>query len=412
MTDEIYALDLDWDLISHLAIPESVEALRSEGVTSELIEDELACRVFDWQMKHLRELKKPATASVLEAEFSEIRIESPQTVIDDLIIRLRERYGRNKGREVVRKMAEKAVEDPVALGAEMLREGRRLTNLLTARGETVGSGDLTKLRDSYDKMVLQGRGPTFGFDELDNHFYGQRGLTFMIGPPKGYKSWFTVNSVIENIMAGNFPYLYSLELPAIETDMRLRCMIANVPFWKYLKQKMMPDDWKKIREASELLDQMGTYRVEKPPQGERSVVRLIERARDAGANCIFLDQLQYIENRRGIALGATNDTKDYFQVNDDLRNYSDDGPIWIVHQFNRTVMGADKMPDMQQVKGSSSIEETGTLAMGLWASPEMRKSNLVQLGTLASRNYGMPTWEARVELSAGCNLQVVGRVDG
>lgn len=411
MTDEIYALDLDWDLISHLGIAESVEALRSEGVTSELIEDELASRVFDWQMKHLRELKKPATASVLEAEFSEIRIESPQTVIDDLIVRLRERYGRNQGREAVRKMAGKAIEDPVALGAEMLREGRRLTNLLTARGETVGSGDQLKLRESYDKMVLAGRGPTFGFDEVDNHFYGQRGLTFMIGPPKGYKSWFTINAVIENIMAGNFPYLYSLELPAIETDMRLRCMIANVPFWKYLKQKMMPEDWKKIQDASELLDQTGTYRVEKPPQGERNVVRLIERARDAGADCIFLDQLQYIENRRGIALGATNDTKDYFQVNDDLRNYSDEGPIWIVHQFNRSVMGADKMPDMQQVKGSSSVEETGTLAIGLWASPEMRKSNLVQVGTLASRNYGMPTWEARVELSAGCNLQIVGRVD-
>lgn len=411
MTDQIFALDLDWDLINHLALPESVMVLRSEKIRVDLLEDPLAEKVFEWQMAHVREHGQAATASVLEDQFDEIRIEAPQTAVLDLIGRLRSRYGRNKGKEVVRKAADMALDDPTSLGTEMIKEGRRLADLLTPRGEAFGTGDLDRVKDGYAKAVLQGRGPTFGFDELDQQFYGQRGLTFLVGAPKGYKSWFTVNAVIENVMQGKFPYLYSLELPAEETMMRIWCMAAGIPYWKYLKQKLLPEDWHKLEEATKLLDEMGAYRVEKPPQGERSVTRLIEKARMDGADCVFIDQLQYVENNRGIAVGATNDTKDYFSTINDMRDYSDDGPVWIVHQFNRTIMGADKMPDMQQIKASAAVEECGTLVLGLWANTEMRKSSLVQLGTLASRNYGLPAWEAKVDFSASCNLSLIGRVE-
>jgi hypothetical protein len=76
---EVYALDLDWDLISHLALPESIGALRAEQFTVDLIEDKTSREVFEWQMWHYREHGKPATASVLEDQFPDIEITTPDT---------------------------------------------------------------------------------------------------------------------------------------------------------------------------------------------------------------------------------------------------------------------------------------------------------------------------------------------
>jgi hypothetical protein len=188
-------------------------------------------------------------------------------------------------------------------------------------------------------------------------------------------------------------------------------MTADVPYWKYLKHAMMPDDRERLKEASELLDGQGTFKIEKPAPGERGVQRMIERALNAGATCVIIDQLQYVENRKGVNLGAANNTGDYWEVCNDLRDYSDQIPIFVVHQFNRSVMSAKEMPEAQQAKGSAAVEEVATLALGLWANKEMRKSNIVEMGTLASRNYSLERWRIGVQLSHGCSLDMLGLVE-
>jgi hypothetical protein len=81
----------------------------------------------------------------------------------------------------------------------------------------------------------------------------------------------------------------------------------------------------------------------------------------------------------------------------------------VVHQFNRSVMNADRMPEMQQAKGAAAIEEVATLALGLWANKDMRKSNLVELGTLAARHWTYEAWEIGVELTRGANFEMLGK---
>jgi hypothetical protein len=184
-------------------------------------------------------------------------------------------------------------------------------------------------------------------------------------------------------------------------------MSANVPYWKYLHRKLDNEDREKLRKASEIMDENGSYRIEKPKVGERSVTQMIERAINAGADAVFLDQLQYVESN-GESLGALNNTGDYFNVVNELRNYSDVIPIFVVHQFNRSVMSSKEMPEMQQGKGSSAIEEVATLALGLWANKEMRANNVVQLGTLASRNYSYKAWDVEVQLSRGTSFTIMG----
>lgn len=407
-----FTLDLDLELMFHLTDPASWQVLRDEHFDAELIQDPLVKRVYEFVRRHHVEHGVLPNPAVVQEEFKDdgLLFDTPKVVIGDLIHRLRSRYANNQGRAAILTITQNTINDPTALAKTLLDEGRRLYRLLTPRGKSFSADDYEKAIARYHHSVVQGRGPSMGFTELDDYFYGQRGLTFMVGAPKSFKSWFTIKAVLENIKSGGHPYLYSLELPAEETDMRLRCMAADVPYWKYLQHQLDKQDIQAIEEHSEILASFGNVTIDKPQQGDRSADSLIGRARDAGADVIFVDQLQYVENRRGVAVGATNDTKDYFEVINDFRDLSDDGPIWVVHQFNRSVLNADSMPEMQQIKGSAAVEECSTLALGLWSNKEMRKSSLLHIGTLTARNYGYKTWEAQVRMRTGCNVNIIDEV--
>jgi replicative DNA helicase len=308
-------------------------------------------------------------------------------------------------------LAQTASTDPANIGADLIREGRRLAVRLTPKGEAFAADDFQRTMQEYDRLVTLGRGPSLGFQELDDYFYGQLGLTFLVGAPKSMKSWFTIKAFYENVLAGKEPLLYSLELPAYEADMRLRCMAAKVPYWKFTKRMLTPVDKKNLSDAADTLEQFGSYRIEKPGRGDRTVQKLVEKGRDQGHGAIFIDQLQYIENDRKRSLGGMNETGEYWEAINELRDYSDEGPIFVIHQFNRSVMNADKMPEVQQAKGSAGIEECATLALGLWSSKAMRKSGLLHVGTLVSRNYDYQMWEAQAQMKNSCWLSITDTVD-
>jgi hypothetical protein len=407
---EVYNLDLDEELLSHLAIPDSVREIRADGIGPELIEDEFVRKVWDWQMAHLRKHGVPATPSVLADEF-DIDFSSPLTVPEVLMDKMRERFTRNGSRMYMERVAKGYKEDPSKVADLLLSTGRELHALMGKKGESFGTGDYQRAIDAYDEAVLKGPGPSFGFKELDEHFHGMMGLTVGLAPPKTYKSWiYGANTIVENVKNGVFGHLYSLELPAKDTDWRIRCLAAGIPYWKYLRGRLSQHDRNHLREVSETLDELGMYRVTKPPPGRRTIEEMVETAADAGAAYVIIDQLQYVETQNGKQLGA-GDHKDYWQPLNAARDLSDAIPIVIVHQFNRTVMGADKMPEMSQAKAAAAIEEVATLGLGLWANKDMRRSNIVELGTLISRHYEYVNWELGVELSQGCDFKMYGVVD-
>lgn len=405
----VYALDLDEDLLSHLADPESWLVLQAEGLDPQLIEDDFVRDVYDWQLQHQRKHHRPATASVLADTF-DLDLVEPLTAAGDLLDRLRERYANNKQRDKLRQVVKLQHEDPLQVSAAMIQAGRELAQLLQPKGEMFGTGDFLRAKHRYDIKAMQGPGASFGHPLIDEYFYGMRGLTFWIAPPKRYKSWMMIKAVIENVRQGKAAWLYSLELPAEETDMRLRCLLADIPWYRYTKNMLSEAEWKLIEHASETIDGMGMYKIVKPPDGERDMDSMVFKARDAGADVIFFDQLQYIETD-GQNLGAWNETGKYWKVLNRARDLSDEGPLGIAHQFNREARWADSMPPIENAKGSSSIEETATVALGMFANKDMMRSGTVEVGTLISRNSGLASWEMDVDLSRGCSFEIERRLE-
>ncbi len=247
--EEIFELDLDWDFLNHLVLHNSWSTIKAEVITSVLLEDEYATKVFDWQNNHAAKYGKIATASVLEDQFDDLTIGEPLTAIEDLLIRLRERYLRNNGRDAIKAVASVYKEEPLETGSAMIKAGRDLLAITQTRGESWGTGDTDRSILEYHKNVVKGMGPSFGFKELDDFFFGQRGLTFWLGSPKSMKSWFATNAVLQNIMDGNYVELYALELPAYEAQMRVRCMAANIPWWKFIKCNLSSEDLERLEQS-------------------------------------------------------------------------------------------------------------------------------------------------------------------
>lgn len=408
-TVEVYALDLDEEVLSHLAITESANNLWTEKVNSKLVEDKFIRDALLWQYAHMREHGKPATASVLAEEF-DLDLQEPQTAIGDLIERLRDRYMRNHAREHMETISDAYKEDPSLVIKVMPQVCRELLQIVGERGEEFGNGDYDRAIQQYDKMVLSGPGPSFGFKEIDDHFGGVRGVTFGIAPPKSWKSWiYGAHSALENIKAGRTVAFASLELPASETFMRICHLAAGVPWWKYTKGRLTPPDRTLLAEAAEIIDGLGLFKIIKPESGRRTIEDITDVALDMGSDYLIIDQLQYIETHSGTPLGGAQKPQEFWPPLNRARDISDRLPMMIIHQFNRSVMNADAMPEMQQAKGSSSVEEVATLVLGMWANKEMRKSNVVEIGTLASRNQTYEAWNISVDLTRNCNFEMIGK---
>lgn len=409
---EVYALDLDEELLSHLPIEDSWITLQGEEFNPVLIKDEFVREVYDFQLRHRREQGAIATATVICDEF-DLDLRDPETSIGDLIDRLRLRYMKTEGREALRIIVKETKDgDPMLVPQKLLAKGRELAHLLSSKGEVFGTGDYDRAIHRYDYKASQGPGASFGYEELDKHFNGMRGLAFLLGYKKTGKSWQMIQSLLTNVEQGHYPWLYSLELPAEETDMRFRCLLADVPWWKWVYNKIGPEDRKALKEASELIDGLGMYKVVKPPHGQRGIDRMVHTARDAGAGVVLIDQLQYVENDRGKSLGRLNDTGEYFGVLDEARNLSDEGPLYIAHQFGRGAMGAESMPDIALAKGSSAIEEVCTLCLGLWSNKDMRRSGLLEIGTLMARNTDdWASWEIKIESKRANRFEIQRRIE-
>lgn len=413
MSDEIYALDLDEELLSHLPIEDSWVTLQGEDFDPTIIEDPEIRDIYLWQRNHRREHGQLATATVLADEF-DIDFTQPETSIGDLLDRMRLRFMRNGGRQYLREIIEAQRDgDPLEVPEMLLKAGRDLSHLLSKRGELFGSGDYERAMRRYEQKVAAGPGASFGYPELDEYYNGMRGLCFLLGYKKSGKSWQMLQSMAVNAQEGRYPWLFSLELPADETDMRFRFLLADIPWWKYVHDKLDHHDKQNLREVSDLIDGLGLYKIAKPPKGARGINEMVTKARDAGAGVVLIDQLQYVENSKGVSLGRANDTGEYFGVLDDARDLSDDGPIYIAHQFGRQAAFAEEMPDISLAKGSSSIEEVATTALGIWSNKDMRRSHLMQIGELIGRNTKNVNqkWEVAVEMSRGCHFDITRMIE-
>lgn len=229
--------------------------------------------------------------------------------------------------------------------------------------------------DSLDEMITRiekamlGDGtsgiPT-GFSELDKLTGGwQNGLFYLIaGRPGMGKTWISLKHMLAAVEAGYKVLFISLEMTAVQLNMRVASYWTGVPVNKMRNGTLEQSDFEAIKEAR-LKMQGLDYHIEENCSNLSDLISTIRRyKRRQGIDLVIIDYIQYVE-----AAGANSNEKMTI-VSNKLAQLAKqiDVPFIVLSQLSRAVevRGGSKMPQLSDIRDSGSLEQNAYFVMFLY----------------------------------------------
>lgn len=405
-------------LQDHLGIPDSAMYLFRERVTSDLLDksENDVGEILDFSLEYIAEYKEPPTPEMLEYEFEGVEFREPKSTVEWVVEKLRERYQRNQAKEVLKKASRMVQADPQGAVETALTGLTKVQVQTASRNIEMDSEDFGFAVERYKNRVLSGSfaGVTFGYAEMDEVLGGMRrgNLVYTIGRPKRYKSWQLLKSAVENQFHETNPVpsvFFTLEMTLDEMFDRYACMVAQVPYGKFMRGHLSTDELQQFTDAQEEFKELSENRITfmHPPRGQRTVQHLRQLALEKGAGVVYIDQLKFIESLRK----HENRWQEVEYVNEDLKDAAEDFPIMVAAQFNREAASMTEMADLSKIGLSDSIGQTADMLLGLYANKEMLQNNTIEYGVIDARNFQIARWHLRVEVGSRSDFSVERRLD-
>lgn len=409
------------ELINHLAVPESANVFYSERFKEEFLDDEdedeeLAVSVLKWVFDHVHTYGRAPDPSEVQYRFPKIDFRPPVTDPKWLIDQFKNRWVRNHANIVIEKAARNTGKaNPRPAIEEAVRELQKLNEAIRPQNTMLSNKDSEWVLDAHFQRIADMDGPSgvpFGFKPIDKHLLGlKKGmLVFTIARPKRYKSWMLIKSAVEAQKAGYRGVFFTLEMPLQEMYLRYACMVTGVGFQDMINGNLMDKDVMFVYEKLESIkNDLEPIVFLKPPVGSRHVSDLAIIAKEHRADVIYIDQLKFIECDLKVAADKRFATIE--RVCEELKEASEDFPIYVACQFNREAANMTEMADLSKIGLSDAIGQTGDILLGLYQSKEMKQSNELQFGVIDARQFEPLTWTIQVELSTNSNFRCTGLVD-
>lgn len=404
MTVVVYeeqGVDLEDALMDHLGDPTSAMILYRERLSDEFLFDPITKKTLNFTFDFIREEGEPPGHDILNTETG-FEFGPPVTPIDWVIERLRNRYKMNQGKAVVQRLAKLVVTDPdeaVRYGDEEFAKLRQAT--ITRRYER-DTGEAMSAIDRYVLAVEKGlgMGVTFGWEAIDEDLIGLRPgtLSVVVARPKRGKSWLLLQSACKAWEQGENVDFYTLELTLEEMEDRFICMLANVPYWAFVKKRLTPEQFGEMRAAAKWAESRDNkLRFLRPNFGERTVSNLQRISREHSPAAVYVDQLSWLDAQKRM---PDQRWREIEFIVDDLKAACDDFPIYVAAQFNREAAGLDEMADLSKIGLSDRIGQTADLILGVHQSKEMKENNLLEFGVVDARSVGYSAYELKMNLGA------------
>lgn len=415
--DEDARFALDDELINHLGLPENAMILYGERFDADYLEEDesTAAAVLKETFDHIHQYDKAPKLEELQYRFKKVDFEVPRSDPRWLINQFKKRWVKNLAAEVVEDLAdgimladprpaiETATKDLMAIRERIRPQNTILTN---TDYEWV-------LNSHFQRIEDQGgaNGVPFGFPKIDQALLGlKKGmLVFVIARPKRYKTWMLIKSAVEAQKAGYKGVFYTLEMPLQEMYTRYACMVTEVGFSDFMRgtltQKELDSVYDKMESTRDGYEPLKFLR---PPAGERRVTDLRILAKEHGADCIYLDQLKFIESDLKVA--ADKRFAIIERICEELKEAAEEFPWYVACQFNREAANLTEMADLSKIGLSDAIGQTGDILLGLYQSKEMKQSNELQFGVIDARQFEPAVWTIQVELSMWSNFRCTGLV--
>ena len=418
-------MDIEKSLVRHFAKLESFNTIWDKGVRSEHFFDEGVRELFDYSIDYYvrSEFKQTVDQDFLETKFDDYfaRNEWPEEeyLIGVLVEELMTKYRKASTQSALLKAANALEEDP-EVGINMA-----LNSLARIQSDTSTRERIEIYGDGYDRRVNEymdevsnptkdKKGIYLGWDALNDHMYGiQKGeLAVVVGIPNVGKSWVGSVIALEAARRKTKVYFASLELRKELTLMRLDCLVSGVPYARYERGQLTPNELKRLKEAREEVMEFGEYLLIDSPsrKSERGVMELYSKAKHWGADLMVGDQLSWISNEKSYGTASNFQSLQMAEVITDVASTNREmgmASLWLA-QFNREAMKNKKgRGGLAQIGLSSTIEQIVDMAIGIGATKEMKQQEALVMDILKSRRSDLKSWMMGFELKDRTSLQVV-----
>lgn len=381
-------LDIEEELIDHLANPESAMYIYKQQIGTDLLlkDEKGAHTILPFVIDHIEKYgKAPTTSQVVHSlggSFSE-----PTTPVEWVVDQLRDRFERNRTKEIVSRLATLAVSDPQEAVRFGLAEFSDVSRKTSSHDGILDVGDWDRAISIYNKRVLAGsyRGFSFGFKELDEVTGGMRPNTmaFVCGRPKTGKSWILLKSAVANMLAGARVHFETMELREDEMYGRFQCMVAGISYTKYFKGRLTHEEVEEMREIGELIRQSsGEVRFVHPKPDARSARDVADRAKEWSPDIVLGDQFSFLTSSSKSKEKHERDSATVGDIKDHIASLF---PTMWAAQFNREASGLTEMADLGKIGLTDAIGQACDIALGIHVNKEMAESRMFELGTIAAR---------------------------
>jgi len=418
-------MDIEKSLVRHFTKLDSLNEIWNKGIRSEHFFDEGVRELFDFSLDYYirSEFKQTITQEFLEEKYDDYfaRNEWPEEeyLVNVLIEEMVAKYRKATTQSILLKAANTLEEDPEAGISLALASLSKVQNDTSTREriEIYGDGYDRRVNDYIDEVAnptKDKKGIYLGWDELNDHMYGiQKGeLAVVVGIPNVGKSWVGSVIALEAARRKTKVYFASLELRKELTLMRLDCLASGVPYSRYERGQLTPNELKRLKEAREEIMEFGEYLLIDSPskKTERSVMELYSKAKHWGAELMVGDQLSWITTEKSYGSASNFQTLQMSEVITDVASTNREmgmASVWLA-QFNREAMKNKKgRGGLGNIGLSSQIEQIVDMAIGIGATREMKQQEALVMDIMKSRRSDLKSWMMSFELRDRTSLEIV-----
>lgn len=393
------SLDFDQEFINHLSDAQSVEFILREGFASDLLLRPEAKSVYSFVQHQFSETGKIPTERTLHTEFPKITFDPPETTVNYVVEKLRERFQRKEVADMLVDVADVVDKDPSSAMQKLRNAVFEIEKQSLSNRHIWRPGDHKMFLRNMQQKIASGfyQGASIGYDEIDKFTGGTKpgNLAYIMARPKLTKTFNICKAFIAQAEQGWSPYLSTLENSEEEIMLRISCMISGFPWDDAQKGNFTSKDWKLIDKAWDDFSSNNDFRIECPPLDERTVAQIVNKADREGAKSLIISQFKYIDGTQPFYRA---EHEKYAEVAVDLKRAATrpgfERPILVEAQFNR---GGDTMEELEdfdagKVGLTDMIPQSADTIYGLFQNKDMRQNNTTEYGILLARNHGRAAW--------------------
>ena len=404
-------VDFEEEFVYHLANQDSLEFIIREGIANDLLFAPTTKAVFQFVQHHFAQTGKIPSAKVLQTEFPRVQWQEPETTVEYVIDKLRERFQKNQVKQITSDLADRH-ENPEEAVRYLREQVFELERKSLSGRHVWRPGDHKVFLRNLQQQVLAGafQGASIGYQEIDQFTGGVKdgNIAYVLARPKRQKTFNVLQAFIAHAREGRKPYFPTLEVPEQEIMLRLSCMLSGYPWDKAQKGDFDSKAYKLLEKAWDEFSQH-EFTIEMPPLDERTVPSLVAKADKYGAESVIISQFKDIV---GLKDWYRSKHEEHAEVALDLKRAATrpgaERPFIVEAQFNR---GGDSMEELEdfdagKVGLTDMIPQTADSLFGLFQDRNMRSNGVIEYGILDARSHGKAAWYIEAEFISRTELRL------